>query len=238
MSSLFDSAGRLLENNERFVLATVIRSAGSTPRAVGAKMVVRADGQIIDTIGGGLLEAQVIEAAAGVFETGAGKIIHFDLAADDSAGRDESICGGTLDVLVERVEATDANRRLYAALAETIRSGRRNLQFALLEPLTDGGCASAGGSWPTTARWSAPCRSPRPLPTSCGAGSPGRRFPYSQPGKPSVPDRERRFPGNRLSVRRRAHLAAPGAAGENGRFSHRRARRPRGVCQRRTVCRG
>lgn len=139
MSSLYRSAGRLLENDERFVLATVIRSAGSTPRAAGAKMVVRADAQIIDTIGGGLLEAQVIEAAAGVLETGAGKIIHFELKADDSAGRDESICGGTLEVLVERVDATDANRRLFAALAETIRGGRRSLQFALLEPAADGG---------------------------------------------------------------------------------------------------
>ena len=138
MSNLFDSAVRLLESNERFVLATVIRSAGSTPRAAGAKMVVRADAQIIDTIGGGLLEAQVIEAAAGVFEAGAGKIIRFELDADDSAGRDESICGGTLDVLVEPVEATDANRRLYAALAETLQSGRRSQQFALLEPEADG----------------------------------------------------------------------------------------------------
>uniref|UniRef100_UPI0035939C52 XdhC family protein n=1 Tax=Desulfococcus sp. TaxID=2025834 RepID=UPI0035939C52 len=47
---------RLLDAGEPFVLATIISRAGSTPRTAGARMIIRADGGIVGTIGGGPVE--------------------------------------------------------------------------------------------------------------------------------------------------------------------------------------
>ena len=57
---LYEEAVSLLEHKKDFALATVITSDGSTPRASGAKMIIREDGSIFGTIGGGSLEASVM----------------------------------------------------------------------------------------------------------------------------------------------------------------------------------
>lgn len=53
----------LLQRKESFSIATIFDKTGSSPRTVGAKMVVRRDGSIVGTIGGGRLEASAIRLA-------------------------------------------------------------------------------------------------------------------------------------------------------------------------------
>lgn len=84
------------------VLSTIIRREGSAPRDVGTKMLVRADGSCIGTVGGGSAEAQIREQALRLFRSGRGQIeiIHADLSGKEAA-KEGMVCGGTLDVMLE-----------------------------------------------------------------------------------------------------------------------------------------
>jgi xanthine dehydrogenase accessory factor len=90
------------EENRPVALATVIRVKGSTPRDVGSKMLIGLAGAQVGTIGGGCGEAEVLEAAAGVIETGVPKVVRVDLT-DDYLSWSPAVCGGVMDVFVERV---------------------------------------------------------------------------------------------------------------------------------------
>ena len=90
-----------LEKGTPIVLATVARTRGSTPRKTGAKMVVRPDGTFFGTIGGGCGEAEVWQEAMSVFEDGKPRIVTVDLT--EPIDGDDKICGGVMDVFVERV---------------------------------------------------------------------------------------------------------------------------------------
>jgi xanthine dehydrogenase accessory factor len=90
------------EENRPVALATVIRVKGSTPRDVGSKMLIGLGGAQVGTIGGGCGEAEVLEAAAGVIETGVPRVVRVDLT-DDYLSWSPAVCGGVMDVFVERV---------------------------------------------------------------------------------------------------------------------------------------
>lgn len=90
-----------VERDEPIVLATVARTRGSTPRKTGAKMVVRTDGTFFGTIGGGCGEAEVWQEAMDAFADGEARIVTVDLT--EPTDGDDKICGGVMDVFVERV---------------------------------------------------------------------------------------------------------------------------------------
>lgn len=83
-------------------LATVVRVKGSTPRDAGSKMLIDASGAQVGTIGGGCGEAEVLEAAREVIERGIPKLIRVELT-DDVLSFSPAVCGGVMDVFVERV---------------------------------------------------------------------------------------------------------------------------------------
>ena len=91
--------------DRRAVLATIVSTRGSTPRKEGSKMLVRPDGSLLGTVGGGCGEAEVIEAAARVAEGGPCEMVRVDLT-EDLLTWSPAVCGGIMDVLVEPV-ATD-----------------------------------------------------------------------------------------------------------------------------------
>jgi len=94
---------RLRRSGERCALATIVEVNGSIPSFESAKMLVRADGTILGTIGGGCVEAEVWTAAREVMETGKPRRLRFSLGQD--AAYDEGlICGGQLEVFIEPVE--------------------------------------------------------------------------------------------------------------------------------------
>ncbi|HEY5476320.1 MAG TPA: XdhC family protein [Tepidiformaceae bacterium] len=90
-----------LEQGEAVVLATVARTRGSTPRKTGAKMVVRNDGSFLGTIGGGCGEAEVWQEAMTVMQDGKARIVTVDLT--EPTDGDDKICGGVMDIFVERL---------------------------------------------------------------------------------------------------------------------------------------
>ena len=102
MSDIYQEIVRIKEAGEEAALVTIVSATGSTPREEGAKMLVRPDGTIAGTIGGGSLEAQVIKEAVLVIKQGKPKHLHFTLT-DKEAGEVGMICGGDLEVFIEPI---------------------------------------------------------------------------------------------------------------------------------------
>jgi xanthine dehydrogenase accessory factor len=92
---------RRLEQGARAAMATVIKTRGSTPQQVGAKMVIFDDGSFIGTVGGGCVEADIWAEAREVLRTGSTDIYHFNLN-DEYEDAEGMVCGGQMDVLIER----------------------------------------------------------------------------------------------------------------------------------------
>lgn len=100
-SDVYAIIKRALEEGEPVALATVARTRGSTPRKPGAKMVVRADGSIAGTIGGGCGEGEVRLKALEILQTGRSEVVAVDLT--NPLDGDDKICGGVMDIFVERI---------------------------------------------------------------------------------------------------------------------------------------
>jgi len=82
-------------------LATVITTTGSTPARIGMKMIVRPDGAITGTIGGGELEKMVIEKVRAQLPAVAQRW-SFDLGSRTGAEfATAMVCGGVEEILVE-----------------------------------------------------------------------------------------------------------------------------------------
>ncbi len=100
----------LAENRGNQAVVTVLDTRGSTPRKAGAKMVVRADGTIFGTVGGGSAEGSVIRQALALAGSGRYSICSFDMTGDPAAEED-NVCGGVMRVLIEDDVSGDAENR-------------------------------------------------------------------------------------------------------------------------------
>jgi len=99
---LFDEIVRLRREGQKCALATIVQVNGSIPSYESAKMLVREDGSIVGTVGGGCVEAEVWNAAREVMETEKPKHLTFSLG-QDAAYDNGLICGGQLNVFVEPI---------------------------------------------------------------------------------------------------------------------------------------
>src|SRR5450830_477083 len=124
MREILHEALSLLENGEPFALVTLVAQQGSTPRAAGAQMLVRRDGSIAGTIGGGLLEATMMREAAEAIAAGRSHVSAVELTGQSVSGP-TMICGGHAAVLVAFVPAGDVGlRTLLGALSGARADGR------------------------------------------------------------------------------------------------------------------
>ena len=99
---VYEELVQLRRTGQKAALATIIEVSGSIPSFQSAKMLVREDGSMVGTIGGGCTEAEVWNAAREVMETEKPKMLSFNLGQD--AAYDQGlICGGQLNVYVEPV---------------------------------------------------------------------------------------------------------------------------------------
>jgi xanthine dehydrogenase accessory factor len=101
MTSIYQALSEIEKNNESAALCTVVKSEGSTPRHVGSKMLVYADGKFIGTIGGGDLEHRVLDEAWMAISDGQPRLLKYTMV-DPSRG-DPGVCGGTVEVFVEPI---------------------------------------------------------------------------------------------------------------------------------------
>src|SRR6201996_3181730 len=99
---LYEEIVALRRHGRRGALATIINVRGSIPSFQTAKMLVRDDGSIVGTIGGGCVEAEVWQAAREVMEQEKPRTLTFNL--NNNPKYDTGlVCGGTLEIFVEPV---------------------------------------------------------------------------------------------------------------------------------------
>jgi xanthine dehydrogenase accessory factor len=99
--SIWKSVAELEINQEAGVLCTIVRSRGSTPRHVGSKMLVKSDGTIIGSVGGGELENRTISAALNLIPDGVPGRLEYTL--NDPEEGDPGICGGQVEIYMEPI---------------------------------------------------------------------------------------------------------------------------------------
>ncbi len=99
VDAVLSAAAEVGRKNEAGALCTVVKSEGSTPRHVGSKMLVYADGNFVGSVGGGELEHRVLDEARIAMSDGQPRLLHYNMT-DPSRG-DPGVCGGQVEVFVE-----------------------------------------------------------------------------------------------------------------------------------------
>ena len=156
-SEFYQSLSRSLQADARVAVATIVRTRGSSPREVGARMLVRPDGATDGTVGGGCGEAEVWRAALEVIEDEQPRMVVVDLT-NEIAMSSDGVCGGIIDIFVEAWhkngtdvagEALEAVTQRRVAATATVVSRSRGLPVALGEKLlvVDGKLRTGAFSW-------------------------------------------------------------------------------------------
>ena len=147
MKEVFQAVTEALSKHQPVALVTVIRSIGSTPRHAAAKMVVRADGSCVGTIGGGSMEHQAIRDAQAALATGKPGLARYSLIGKtpDSLG----LCGGTQEVFIDVLNPwpgngrSDATMELFETVVGACQAGE---SAALITVVRSDACAGQDGS--------------------------------------------------------------------------------------------
>ena len=81
-------------------LATVVKTWGSAPRPIGAKMAIADNGEMAGSVSGGCVEAAVVEEALAILASGNPRLVRFGVS-DGEAWAVGLSCGGQIEVFVE-----------------------------------------------------------------------------------------------------------------------------------------
>jgi xanthine dehydrogenase accessory factor len=121
-----------LKAQDRVVLATIVSSSGSAPLPTGSSLLVRDGGRIVTgTVGGGMLEANVTKEAREFFAQPRESVLRrFEL--NESGSEEGMICGGTVEVLIERIG--EEGLGVFSRLAELRGEGNDCTLLRRLDP--------------------------------------------------------------------------------------------------------
>ena len=96
---VYEAALDAIRAGQSACIVTLIESQGSTPREVGAKMLLRPDGSTVGTIGGGAFEQGALDHARSALADGESRVMEYSLRGDSE--HDLGMCGGTAKVYIE-----------------------------------------------------------------------------------------------------------------------------------------
>jgi len=105
MSDFYEEIMKIVSEGNNAAVVTVIGTKGSTPREMGAKMLIREDGKIWGTVGGGCMEAEVWQEAMKAIREEKPRTVHFDMTGKE-AEESGMICGGVMDLYIEPIVPT------------------------------------------------------------------------------------------------------------------------------------
>jgi xanthine dehydrogenase accessory factor len=100
MRDILPDVERWLGEGKAVAVATIIKTWGSAPRAIGSKMAVCSDGAMAGSVSGGCVESAVVQEALGVLKVGKPKRLHYGVT-DETAWEVGLACGGQIDLWVE-----------------------------------------------------------------------------------------------------------------------------------------
>jgi xanthine dehydrogenase accessory factor len=119
MEQVFRAASDEKTADNDMVVATVVKTSGSTPQKPGAKLLVRADGSGVGTLGGGCVEGDIWFAASQLLKSGGSAEMRDYELNEDLAAQDGLVCGGTMYFLLDPVRKetpeSDFNDEVIAA---------------------------------------------------------------------------------------------------------------------------
>jgi xanthine dehydrogenase accessory factor len=128
----FNDVSKYLREGKRLILARIIKQSGSVPRSAGTQCIIFEDGSIRGTIGGGLLEHQVMEMARECFQKETSSLMHFELTGEEVAQTD-MICGGVADVYLEMVFPQNAVAdKIFKRIDHLINKGGKGVLLTLI----------------------------------------------------------------------------------------------------------
>ena len=120
---MYQQIKQLLNEGETLAITTIVSTLGSTPREVGAKMVVTTSGEILGTIGGGCGEAEVRRRAVEAIRARKPEMVKVELL-DDIESNSPAVCGGVLDAFIDPwSKEDDITLRLAEELDEIEKVG-------------------------------------------------------------------------------------------------------------------
>ncbi len=142
-----------LEGGQPFALGTVVHTSGSTPQKAGARALFLPDGRVLGTLGGGCMEMEARRRALELIgaarrnpepkqggerqdkEDRTPEHLLLDLHLDDDFGWDDGlICGGSSQILIQRLRSSDTHAVYAAAVALRAERGRGMLALVVAAP--------------------------------------------------------------------------------------------------------
>ena len=103
LPEVLEALARWRGEGRRAALATVVEVEKSAPRGPGAAMAVGEHGEVAGSVSGGCVESAVYQEAQDAIATGSARLVTYGIS-DDAAFEHGLTCGGTIHVLVERVD--------------------------------------------------------------------------------------------------------------------------------------
>jgi len=128
---IYKRAAVVLKTGENVALITVIATEGSTPGKVGYKMLVWGqEAQTFGTVGGGLVEAEVIDIAKSSLPRTESQVFRFSF--DGLTNSERGICGGLMELLVETLD--HESLLLFEDLEAAIENGQKGALVSIISP--------------------------------------------------------------------------------------------------------
>ena len=143
MKDVFHEGVNVLDKSDPMVVATVVRTKGSTPQKPGSKLLVRKDGSGVGTLGGGCVEGDIWYAASELMKTGGSAEYREYELNEDLAAEDGLICGGTMYFLIDPVYKPDDYIDFAREIDEAYQGGNAVALASLIQP-GEGNTASIG----------------------------------------------------------------------------------------------
>ncbi|MGQ4809616.1 putative xanthine dehydrogenase subunit A [Candidatus Entotheonellaceae bacterium PAL068K] len=129
IEDVFKSAIDILDQGGQAAMSTIVASKGSLPMSEKSKMLVTPEGQIIGTVGGGCLEADVWAEARRVLDAGKSSIQQFVLT-EKYAGESGLNCGGMVEILTEPLP--EQGHDIFHTILELKETGHRGTLVTIL----------------------------------------------------------------------------------------------------------
>ncbi len=139
LQEVFHEAATELGKGDKLVVATVVRTKGSTPQKPGAKLLVRQDGSGVGTLGGGCVEGDIWFAAKELMQRGGAAQFRDYVLNEELAAEDGLVCGGTMYFLIDPVYTPDEYLGYAKEIDAAYDGGPAVALASLISPAEDGG---------------------------------------------------------------------------------------------------